>query len=248
MHTDPDVIALLSLGESVGTAEDHHHLAGCAGCRAQLAELTRVVQIAQQLEVDPIVMSDPPDRVWDAVRAELGLTTSPALPPAIAPPAVPPRAVPPPRTVIAPPPRRRAQVVLAAALALVAALGASVVAQQAGAPTAAPVIRAKMNALPRWAGSTGEAAVETDAAGNRFLVVTLSSPEKLTGKQEVWMSDILAEHMQAMGTLTDGKGRFLIPADVVLSESPVVDISAEPSPDPDPKHSGTSIVRCRLPV
>jgi len=248
MHTDPDVIALLSLGESVGDAQDHHHLAGCAGCRAQLAELTRVVQIAQQLEVDPIVMSDPPDRVWDAVRAELGLDTSPTFPPAIASPAVPRPAALVPRTVIAPPPRRRAQVVLAAALALVAALGASVVAQQSGAPTAAPVIRAKMNALPRWAGSTGEAAVETDAAGNRFLVVTLSTPAKLTGEQEVWMSDVLAEHMQAMGRLKDGKGRFPIPADVDLRRSPVVDISAEPSPDTDPDHSGVSIVRCRLPV
>ena len=72
---------------------------------------------------------------------------------------------------------------LAAAFALVAALGASVVAQQAAAPTAAPVIRAKMNALPRWAGSTGEAAVETDVAGNRFLVVSLSTPEKIPGEQ-----------------------------------------------------------------
>jgi anti-sigma-K factor RskA len=238
MHTDPDLLALLALGEQAGTPTDHAHLSECLGCRAELAELTRIVEIGQHTEPEDPALMQPPERVWEAVRAELGFDG--------ARPAADQRQAS--VTVLRRPRHRGPQVVLAAAVALVVGLGVAVVAQQTSTPTAAPVIQATMNALPAWPGASGLASVEQDAAGNRYLVISLTAPEPLTGEQEVWMSDNKAEHMQAMGKLTDGHGRFLIPAGTDLKASPVVDISAEPAGDTNPAHSNNSIVRCRLPV
>lgn len=239
MHTDPEVLALLALGEQVGTAGDHAHVSQCLGCRAELAELTRIVEIGQHTESEVSPLMQPPERVWDAVRTELGFT-------GVRPAASSQRAS---VVMLHDRPRRRAaQVVLAAAAALVVGLGAAVVAQQSSTPTAGLVAQATMNALPRWPGASGTAAVEQDAAGDRYLVISLNAPETLPGDQEVWMSDVKAEHMQSMGKLTNGRGRFLIPTGTDLKASPVIDISAEPVGDTNPAHSNDSIVRCRLPV
>lgn len=70
MHTDPELLALLALGEQVGTEEDRAHVRSCAVCAAELAELQQVVALARSA-VDE-AMSDPAPRVWEAIRAEIG--------------------------------------------------------------------------------------------------------------------------------------------------------------------------------
>ena len=42
MHTNPDVLALLALGEQAGTAEERAHVDGCPVCLAEVAEFVRV--------------------------------------------------------------------------------------------------------------------------------------------------------------------------------------------------------------
>ena len=45
--TDPEILALRALGETAGTARDAEHAETCPRCRAELARLTEVVQLAR---------------------------------------------------------------------------------------------------------------------------------------------------------------------------------------------------------
>lgn len=61
---------------------------------------------------------------------------------------------------------------------------------------------------------------------------------------EVWLLTPDGSRLQSLG-LTDGRGRFLIPAGVDPDQYDVVDVSREPT-DGNPAHSGDSLVRGRL--
>ena len=52
--------------------------------------------------------------------------------------------------------------------------------------------------------------------------------------------------MSPMGFLNNGRGEFNIPDSFDLSRFPIVDVSVEPANDPDPTHSGNSVVRGTL--
>ena len=69
MHTDPELLALLALGEQAGSEEERRHVASCAACAAEVAELREVAVLARS--VGDLEMSDPDPRVWAAVRAEI---------------------------------------------------------------------------------------------------------------------------------------------------------------------------------
>lgn len=69
MHTDPELLALLALGEATGTADDRDHVAACPVCAGELAELTRVVELARSAA--DLTLVDPAPHVWAAIRAEL---------------------------------------------------------------------------------------------------------------------------------------------------------------------------------
>jgi hypothetical protein len=82
-HVDPDTLALLALGEDAATRDDAAHLAGCAVCSAELADLRRIVAAGR--ETTPAdVPTAPPPVVWERIRAELGLgaATGSTTPPA----------------------------------------------------------------------------------------------------------------------------------------------------------------------
>jgi hypothetical protein len=66
MHADPELLALLALGEAAGTEDDHRHVATCRACAAELAELRKVVDLARAAAALPLV--DPDPRVWADVR------------------------------------------------------------------------------------------------------------------------------------------------------------------------------------
>jgi hypothetical protein len=69
MHTDPELLALLALGEQAGTDEERHHVEGCAVCTAEVDELREVAVLARS--AGGLRISDPDPRVWTAVRDEI---------------------------------------------------------------------------------------------------------------------------------------------------------------------------------
>ena len=74
MHTDPDLLALLALGEPVGSGLERDHAATCPACAAELQELRRVVGLARSAAA--LTLDEPGPWVWATIRE--GLEASPA--------------------------------------------------------------------------------------------------------------------------------------------------------------------------
>jgi len=77
-HTDPGILALRALGEAAGTARDDEHVGRCAHCRAELARLAEIVDLARAGgPAGPL--ENPPPRVWDQIAAVVadGVAPSP---------------------------------------------------------------------------------------------------------------------------------------------------------------------------
>lgn len=72
MHVNPDLLALLALHEPVGSAEDHHHLAGCAACQDDLAAFETVVGLGRRTSEQDVLLAPPPE-IWERISDELGL-------------------------------------------------------------------------------------------------------------------------------------------------------------------------------
>jgi Anti-sigma-K factor rskA, C-terminal len=334
MHTDPEVLALLALGEHVTDPADTDHLAGCEQCRTELEALSRIIQHGRGAP-NGATLDTPSEAVWTAIQAELGFipvaSSWPSVPDSFPTPA--PRgpeepavradssdpATPIPigdsphalhATSAAGPAdspaqkdtgargtvehgpasgsagrsdaldratdpatdratdsapdrakpegssggsarsnrgRRGLSLVLAAAIALVAGIGLGFGLDRLRQPTETVIDRATLQALPDWPGAGGTASVQIDGSGNRTLVVQMHTDQPISGDQQVWLANQSITAMQPMGFLTaDGSGRWPIPPGLDLTRFPVVDVSDEPVDDPDPAHSGNSIVRGEL--
>jgi hypothetical protein len=142
--------------------------------------------------------------------------------------------------------RRGLSLVLAAAIALVVGFGLGFLVDRFVQPTETVIERAQLQALPAWPGARGEAWVERDGSGDRFLEVRVDSTSPDPGYRQVWLIDRKVKAMASMGFLNNGVGRFNIPDDLDLNQFPIVDVSAEPANDAEPAHSGDSIVRGQL--
>lgn len=99
--------------------------------------------------------------------------------------------------------------------------------------------------LPVASGVTGTADLRRE--GER-LVLDLALPD-LPGAgegtfYEVWLLAADATRLQPLG-VTDGAGRYQVPAGIDPRQYPLVDVSREPL-DGDPAHSGDSVVRGAL--
>ena len=70
-HTDPEVLALIALGEPL-TDPVVDHLSLCASCRHEIEALRSTVSVARSA-IGEAALQAPPARVWQSVRAELGL-------------------------------------------------------------------------------------------------------------------------------------------------------------------------------
>jgi len=267
MHPSPDVLALLALGEQAGTAEERIHVDGCPVCLAEVAEFVRVAAVGRSATATDELQPPRPE-VWQAVRSELGLGEGTTAPP----PSDGKVAEVPPETVQELPRdtssrestgtgssaavphsgrrnsrgRRALSLALAAAAALVVGFGLGFLVDRIVQPTQTVVERAQLQALPAWPGATGEAWVERDSTGDRFLEVRVDSVRPDPGYREVWLIDSNVKAMSPMGYLNNGVGRFNIPDDLDLNQFPIVDVSAEPVNDADPTHSGDSILRGQL--
>lgn len=248
-HVDPDVLALIALGEPVDPAAEAH-LAVCERCADEVAELERAVLAGRAVGPDDVLVA-PPARVWAAIESELGLSTATPLPTTTSPettsgPSSDADSKPAYVTVL-PLRRRRTPAWIASAAAagvVVGGLGGAWVAGRDDAPAPAVVAQAQLEPLPGW-DAVGTAEIEEDADGRRVLVLSVDESGgagDTDGLREVWLLKEDVSGLVSLGLLDGDEGRFLVPAGVDLAEYPVVDVSREP-PDGDPAHSGDSIVR-----
>ncbi len=152
-HVDPDILALLALGEHVESPDDRAHLESCEECRGELTELEYAALVARS-SIHAGEFIDPPDRVWSRISEEL-------FPAADGPTSLAPV------TAIGSSKRRRfAGLAVAAALALV--IGGVGGVWLALRPVPVTVLAsAQLEAFPGWSGSTGEALVEELPGGER---------------------------------------------------------------------------------
>lgn len=252
MHSDPDALAAVAMGETDVSADDLRHIEFCAECSREIRSLRRVAELARSGPAED-ALSTPSDEVWQRISSTLGLRSdvvpasvgSPAVPaPVSAPVSAPVTELRRPRSA-----RRRhtwiLPVSIAASVALIAGVtGAVVVAQR---PTSTVLADVKLEALPEWDGSSGDARIERAADGERDVVVTLatSAPSSDRDYREVWLISADLSKLVSVGVLSGDSGTFSIPAGVDLADYPIVDISSE-KVDGDPEHSGDSIVRGEL--
>lgn len=255
-HSDPEALALVALGEPVTDPRIIDHLAQCASCRLEIEALRSTVSVARS-SIGEAELQAPPARVWQSVRAELGLSADLEPPVVAAPAAVGADAVPtPPAPVVALDAARarrsgirRLIVPVAASAAAAALVAGGVLWWGAAAPRDAGqlIASARLDALPDWPAATGQATVAERADGERVVQVSLDAEVGEGVVREVWLLTDDAEGLISLGLLTGRSGEFLVPSTVDLAEFSLVDISAEPL-DGDPTHSGDSIVRGALDV
>ena len=239
-HVDPEVLALIALGETAGDDADRRHLDGCAECAAEVYSLAAVVATGRSVtESDALVAPAP--AVWDRIRAELALPAPAAAATSLAP------AGPTASAPVVPLRRRRAPWLAAAAAAglVVGGVGGAWWAgERTGSTAPAVVAEAALKPLPGWDAS-GTALVEKQPDGARVLVVTLDGGAEAGDFREVWLIDRDVKRLVSLGVLEGSAGRFTVPAGLDLTDFPIVDVSQEPF-DGVPAHSGDSIVRGTL--
>ncbi len=269
-HTDPEILALLALGESAGTAADEEHNASCAHCRSELARLTEVTTLARDGDVTGGLESPPP-RVWEQIAAATGIAAAPAASNGAAGHASAPaggdgnesgcgneggrgndggRDGSVPGRLPARWRRGRLAAGLAGAAAgLVIGIGAAAgISQLGSAPAPAVIARFGLRPLPqfpRWRGADGTA-VMRGTGSSRVLAITLRAPRE-AGFYEVWLLARDGVSMISLGDLNASRtGSFAIPPGVDLRNYSRIDISLQAF-NGSTQHSKTSVVRGTLP-
>ena len=261
-HADPDALALVALGEPLTDPSVLEHLAACESCQQEVEALRSTVTVARST-VGETALQAPPARVWQGVRAQLGLSSDlepvmPATVPGAANLGVLSDVTPagPPREVVALDAARerragirRLVLTVAASAAAAAIVAGGVLVWGAAAPRDGGqlIASAQLDALPAWTGAAGEATVAERADGERVVRVSLDAEVGEGVVREVWLLTENIDGLISLGYLTGASGEFVVPASVDLAEFSVVDVSAEPL-DGDPTHSGDSIVRGALDV
>jgi len=223
-HIDPDVLALLALGENAGTESDRGHLAACADCRSELENLAHAAAVGRST-LDAGELLQPDERVWRSIQAEVA-APAPVIP-------------------LRPRLARRLLAVAAAVVVLVLVGGVGVTLWALQPAPVTLVASATLDAFPAWVGSTGSAVVEQTAAGARFVDVTFQAPATEGGFREVWLISSDTSQLVSPGVVRGDTGRFTIPDGLDLTRYDLVDISEEPI-DGNPEHSGDSILRGQL--
>lgn len=237
-HVDPDDLALLALGERNDNA-DEQHLTSCPTCSAELDQMRAVIGSARAVSAEDKVVT-PPERVWDAVAAELGLTSAPGST----------------VTTLASRRRRLPVIVLTMAASLIGlVLGVALTLSrvESGRPDPAlPVLAETELTVLSGDSPGGDAEVLRDGTG-RLLeldVPTLADVKLTAGAYyQVWLLGTDGTSMVAVGLIDPAQGtqvRLPLPAGLDVARYPIVDVSLE-SNDGNPAHSGDSVIRGTLP-
>jgi len=241
-HVNDDLLALLALGEPVGSASDLAHIEECERCADEVDALRGVVGLAREAGSGHVLVAPAP-HVWQRISAELELAAAdtPTL-------ATVPDEVPAPVTDLsARRGRSRSWRLVAAAAAVGVLIGGTGVWWRTtqSDPATTVLATATLEPLP-GRDATGSAVVETSADGSRVLVVDLDSgAASADGFREVWLATADLSGMISVGNLDGSSGRFALPAGLDLARYTVVDVSQEEF-DGDPAHSADSIVRGAL--
>ena len=253
-HVDDEELALVAIGEPLTDPAVIDHVARCESCRHEIDALRSTVKVAKS-SIGETALTPAPARVWQSVRAELGLSadlepvgqqadvepsTTYGRPHTLAPVSQLDRARES-RSGI------RRFIVPVAAVAAAAALVAGGVLWGTSVPRDAGqfVASAQLDALPAWVGASGQATITERGDGERIVTVSLDATVDDGVVREVWLMTENIDGLMSLGYLTGTTGEFVIPASVDLDQFSIVDISAEPV-DGDPTHSGDSIVRGAL--
>ena len=244
-HCTPEQLALAALREPLPD-RDAAHLGSCAVCTAEVASLRRGVDaVAVPQLAAPGAPVPPPSHVWEAIAAATGVSSAPAAftePPAAEPPVTEPPAG---ADVLPFRSRRRPLLLVAASVVIGAVVGAGAVAVlRNGDDDVDAVETVALDPLPGNEAS-GRAEVVVRKDGSRALEVQLTAPALSDGYYEVWLIEPSITDMVPLGIARSGTQTFELPADLDLSEFPLVDVSQEPL-DGDPLHSGVSVARGQL--
>ncbi len=242
-HPDDEALAALALGD--GAPADAAHAETCAVCRAEVDAYAETLEHATALGATPLTA--PPDRVWQAIKAEIAQED--ATMPAPAPEAVRDARVTPPSgtgvdELAARRSRRAPRWLLAAGAAaagvVVGAFGVTFLATddaEVGTVIASTDLALLVDESPA---GTAEVVVRDD--GTEVLVIDTDTESVTDAYLEVWLIDTSVEGMISLGPLTGSHAELVIPAGFEFADFPIVDISVEPL-DGVPTHSGDSVTR-----
>lgn len=227
-HVDPDMIALIALGESALPA-DLEHVRTCVQCQGELDELTAIAASARSITPADRPVS-PPSQVWDRIEAELAMRAP----------------------VIEVPVKAktrgssRGMFALAASVGvLVGGLGTYIAVSTDSSDSRANIVaQASLDPL-RDVTEPAQASVQ-QINGGQVLNVQASGLPATDGFYEVWLLAPDAVSMISVGMLDASEGgQFPLPAGIDLAAFPIVDISLEHF-DGDATHSADSILRGKL--
>ena len=229
-HVDPDIIALIALGESA-LPSDLEHVRICVQCQGELDELTAIASSARSITPADRPVS-PPAQVWDRIEAELGLETPVAEVPVHS------------KARGA----NRGMFALAASVGvLVGGLGTYIAVSTDSSDSRATIVaQASLDPL-RDVTEPAQASVQ-QINGDQVLNVQASGLPATDGFYEVWLLAPDAVNMISVGMLdTSEGGQFPLPAGIDLAAFPIVDISLEHF-DGVATHSADSILRGKLTI
>ena len=215
MHTDPALLALLALGERVGTEDDRVHAQTCPACAGELSELQRVVTLGRSAET---TMSIPSQEVWARIRDELALDLTleaPAQPSIFLP-----------SSTVEP-------------LTVTPSVHATPTAESEDELTAHAQL---MPIEAFWSQASGMATLATDEHGRRLLQVTLQAHLPTSGVRQAWLVHRDDPSLrQTLGILDGPHGLWTVEHSIDLEKYAILDISQQGTGET--KHSGQTIVR-----
>lgn len=227
MHTDPELLSLLALGEPVGTENDRRHVNTCRECAEELSALQRLATLGRSADEETIMAMPSPD-VWARICHELDFDLDASRDPHAATrfSDVP---------VVAESPEHKPR---RSPLAIIkAALGSS--------SDSAGHLRAHARLAPiqaNWALASGTAEIATDKQGRRLLEVALHADLPESGVRQAWLvhRDDPSKR-QTLGILDGSHGLWTIEQSIDLEQYAILDISQQDIGQTE--HSGHTLVR-----
>jgi len=240
MHTDPELLGLLALGERAGDLDDLTHAETCAQCSAQLSELRRVVSLARSVGTETTLDLPSPD-VWTRILGEIHF--EPARRPAeqrplsaserLASPSFAPSV----EATVSPAEEHARAPLRAGIRGAVAKLFAR---------SPKPTAHAELTPVePSWSAASGVAEIATDEQGRRVLTVALQADLPTSGVRQAWLVHRDDPNVrQSLGILDGPHGLWTVEHSIDLQEYGILDISQQRTGET--QHSGHTIVRGEL--